>query len=81
MRIKSEFPNYKLSKEERMVVGDFERNSGFDLSYTDLVVDRRSFIDCIKKNHQWLGAWVNDVVKGNEKELRKLSYFLKTVLK
>lgn len=73
--MKTEFPNYKLSKEEKAVVEHFEGQSGFDLIWSEEVKDQESFLACIERNHKWLLDHAQEVVHCNEKKLRKLKYY------
>jgi len=73
------FPNKKLTKAEQEWCRTYEGNTMFEPIYTEAVKDDLTFIEMIRKNHNWLECHTGDAIKSSEQAMRKLPYFEKII--
>lgn len=75
MRLMTKFSNYKLHREERELVWEFERYTRCDLMSADDVVDILSFKENLDMNIQWYRDNVQETLNGLENGLE--NYYAK----
>lgn len=67
--MKTKFPHYKVSKQERELVEEFESHTHFDLMNPEEVKDIETFRRCLEENMAWFLAHVNETMNMLQRDI------------